>query len=56
MTTQKDIADELSKELLVEFIKQGIRATYPQQIAEMYCKQIDDVKHLEKLMEKMQRT
>ena len=39
MTTQENILDELSKELLVEFIKKGIRATYPPKIAEMYCRQ-----------------
>lgn len=53
MPTQKDILDELSKELLVEFIKQGIRGTYPKPLADIYCRQVDDAKQLAKLLEKM---
>lgn len=53
MTTQKDILDELSKEMMVEFLKQGIRGTYPKPLADIYCRQVDDAKTMAKLLEKM---
>lgn len=53
MNTQNDIANEISREMFVEWMKQGIRATYPPQIAEVYCHQVDDAKQLAKLLEKI---
>ena len=55
MNTQNDIVKEFSREMFVEFLKQGIRATYPNYIADVYCKQIDDAKCFASLLEKLAR-
>lgn len=48
-----NVEDEIGRELLVEFLKQGICVTYPPQVAELYCRQLDDAKRFIKLLEKM---
>ena len=45
---ENDIVNEIKKEILIQVLKQWIRANYHPIIAELYCHQFDDVKHFAK--------
>ena len=47
---------KIRKEAFIEVVKSGIRSCYPPAIAEVYCRQIDDMKHFAKLLETMRKS
>lgn len=55
MQKNNDILNEITKEMFVECLKTGIRNTYPHNIAETYCRQIDDMSHFLKLLDLMKK-
>jgi len=51
----KDIVNEINKEILIQMLKQWIKANYPPVLADLYCHQLDDAKHFAKLLETMMK-
>lgn len=52
----EDIVNEIRKEAFIEILKTGIRSCYPPAVAEVYCHQIDDMKHFAKLLEAIRKS
>ena len=52
----QDLINEINKEILIQAIKQWIRANYPTAIAELFCSQIDDAKHFAKWIEAISKS
>lgn len=55
MQQKGDIINDITKEMFVECLKTCIRNTYPNNIAEAYCRQIDDMSHFSKLLDLMKK-
>ena len=51
-----DIVNDIKKEFLIQALKQWIRANYHPVIADLYCRQFDDVKHFAKWLEAIQKS
>ena len=55
MKTQQDIINDIRKETFVNLLKSAVYASFPRQVADYYCSQIDDVNHLSKYLEEIRR-
>lgn len=55
MQQNGDIINDITKDMFVECLKSGIRNTYPHNIAEAYCRQIDDMNHFAKLLDMLKK-
>lgn len=53
---ENDIVNEIKKEILIQALKQWIRANYHPVLAELYCCQLDDVKHFTKWLETIHKS
>ena len=53
---KNDILNDIKKEVLIQALKQWIMANYHPVVAEMYCQQVDDVKHFAKWLETIQKS
>lgn len=51
-----DIVNDIKREILIQALKQGIRANYHPVIADLYCRQFDDVKHFAKWLDAIQKS
>lgn len=51
-----DIVNDIRREFLIQALKQSIRTSYHPVVAEVYCRQIDDVKHFAKWLEAIQKS
>ena len=55
METQQDIINDIRKETFISLLKSAVYASFPKPIADYYCSQIDDVKHLSKYLQEIRR-
>ena len=55
MKTQQDIINDIRKETFVSLLKSAVYTSFPKQLADYYCSQIDDVNHLAKYLDEIRR-
>ena len=53
---ENDIVYDIRREFLIQALKQSIRTTYHPIIAEVYCRQIDNVTHFAKWLEAIKKS
>ena len=51
-----DIVNDIKKEFLIHALKQWIRANCHPIVAELFCRQFDDVNHFAKWLEAIQKS